>query len=58
MIRMTRKAFWNNTEIGPAAKIALAADPGETKLPHDYDDVATVQVTITDAAGADAADFV
>jgi beta-galactosidase len=36
---------------GPAAKIALATDPGETKLPHDYDDVATVQVTITDAAG-------
>jgi beta-galactosidase len=36
---------------GPAAKIALAADPGEAKLPHDYDDVATVQVTITDAAG-------
>ena len=35
---------------GPAAKIALAADPG-ANLPHDYDDVATVQVTITDTAG-------
>jgi beta-galactosidase len=36
---------------GPAAKIALAADPGVTSLPHDYDDLAALQVTITDAAG-------
>ena len=35
---------------GPAAKIALAADPG-ANLPHDYDDVCAIQVTITDAAG-------
>ena len=36
---------------GPAAKNALAVDPGDAKLPHDYDDVSTLQVTITDAAG-------
>ena len=35
---------------GPAAKIALATDFG-ANLPHDYDDVAALQVTITDAAG-------
>jgi beta-galactosidase len=35
---------------GPAAKIALAPNPG-FNLPHDYDDVTFVQVTITDAAG-------
>jgi beta-galactosidase len=35
---------------GPAAKVALAAYPA-ANLPHDYDDVATVQVTITDTAG-------
>ena len=36
---------------GPATKIALATDLGGANLPHDYDDVATLQVTITDAAG-------
>jgi len=35
---------------GLAAKVSLAADPAST-LPHDYDHVSMVQVTITDAAG-------
>jgi beta-galactosidase len=35
---------------GPAAKLALAAGP-VASLPHDYDDVSAVQVTITDTAG-------
>ena len=35
---------------GPVAKIALATDFG-ANLPHDFDDVAALQVTITDAAG-------
>jgi len=35
---------------GPAAKVSLAADPGDV-LPHDYDHVSIIQVTITDTAG-------
>ena len=35
---------------GPAAKVALAAYTAAS-LPHDYDDVSPIQVTITDAAG-------
>jgi len=34
---------------GPAAKLSLATE--KTTLPHDFDDVATVVVTIADAAG-------
>jgi beta-galactosidase len=42
--------------VGPAAKIALTIESGQSALPDDYDDVASLQADIIDAAGSLVAD--